>query len=169
MLIELLPEGDPFLKQPVPVFRVKADEQEFMQALARDLIETMRDHNAQGLAANQVGLPHRVFVMDGVQPRACFNPELLNEIGEPVAHTEGCLSFPDLELQIKRPPTIQVRYTDEMGRSHTQTMTGIDARCFQHELDHLNGVTFDTRAAKLSLARAKKQRGDRRKKAARGG
>lgn len=169
MLIELLPEGDPFLKQPVPQFRVKQDEQDFMQALARDLIETMRFHKAQGLAANQVGLPHRVFVMDGLEPVVCFNPELLNVIGEPIALVEGCLSFPDLELRIKRPPTIQVRYVDEFGRTGTRTLTGIDARCFQHELDHLNGVTFDEVAQKLTVKMARKKRADARKKAARRG
>lgn len=159
MNLTLLPERDPFLSLPTEPYDTAQDG---MAVLATTLIETMMAHDAIGLAANQVGMPHRVFVMmfDANQPIACFNPEILNHIGEETAMPEGCLSFPGLELKVKRPPTIQVRYTDAMGATGTQTMTGLAARIFQHELDHLNGVTFDSRVGSFALKRAK----DKRKK-----
>jgi peptide deformylase len=158
MILDLLPEGDPFLKKVTEPFDLM--QSDLIDELARDLPETMASHDAIGLAAVQVGLPYRVFVMfhrDGGH-RVCFNPEVINKIGEPELGSEGCLSFPDLELRVKRAPTIQVRYTNEHGWTGTETMTGLEARCFQHELDHLDGITFDTRVGSLSLSLARKRR-----------
>lgn len=119
--------------------------------LAVSLIETMAKRRGIGLAANQVGLPYRVFVM-GMEniAFACFNPEIVRTQGEETVH-EGCLSFPGLYLKVKRPYKIDVRYTDMNGVMQDKTFEGLTARIFQHELDHLNGVKFTSLVSSTSL------------------
>ena len=103
----------------------------------------MHQHGGIGLAATQVGLRQRVFVMQvqGWQ-RSCFNPEITATSSELVDWDEGCLSFPGEHCIIKRPQWIDVRYQDHGGEWHSERFFGILARCFQHELDHLNGTTM---------------------------
>jgi peptide deformylase len=164
MILNLLAEDDSFLKLPTPTFDTKGEapmdgQAEFMHELAINLVETMLHHKAIGLAANQVGMPYRVFVqLTDISWRACFNPHVVNTIGDLETDDEGCLSFPDLTLRVKRQPTIQVAFTDEKAVDHVITLTGMEARVFQHELDHLNGVTFDTHVGSFALKRAKERR-----------
>lgn len=160
MILELLPEGDPFLKKPVPDFDGDAD---LRLSVATDLADTMMAHEALGLSANQVGLPYRAFVMRTREGwyRACFNPQI-DVLGEITSHGEGCLSFPGLNLTIKRPSTVFMQWWDQNGDHHSEMMSGYDAYCAQHELDHLNGITFDTHVSKLSLDIAKRKRAKKR-------
>lgn len=125
--------------------------------LAVSLIETMVKHRGIGLAANQVGLQYRVFVMgvDNVA-FACFNPEILNTQGEEVIQ-EGCLSYPGLYLPIKRHYKIDVRYTEMNGNVKETTFEGLTARIFQHELDHLNGVRYTNLVSSIKLESAKRK------------
>jgi len=113
------------------------------QKLAQDMLRFMRENGGIGLAATQVGLRKRIFVMEvqGWQ-RACFNPEITETSPEQVDWAEGCLSFPGEQCIIRRPQWIDVRYQDYQGHWHSERFTGILARCFQHELDHLNGKTM---------------------------
>jgi peptide deformylase len=125
--------------------------------LAVSLIETMVQNRGIGLAANQVGLPYRVFVMGAQNVAfACFNPEILETEGEETVH-EGCLSFPGLYLKVKRPFKIKVRYTEMNGNEKEVTFEGLTARIFQHELDHLNGVKFTSLVGPVALDIAKQK------------
>ncbi len=132
--------------------------------LEEDMIELMKSSRGIGLAANQVGIIGRVFVMqpqllENKQPFALFNPRVLEINGEEVPGEEGCLSFPNLFINVKRPKEITVEYVDKNQNTCIIRLTGIDARCFLHELDHLNGTCFTDRVSKLKLDLAlKKQR-----------
>ena len=96
-----------------------------------------------GLSANQVGLRDRCFVMsiDG-REWACFNPEIVVMDTNLVDFEEGCLSFKGESCIIRRPDKICVRYYDANAQECTEELTGLASRCFQHELDHLNGITM---------------------------
>ncbi len=132
--------------------------------LEEDMIELMQRSRGIGLSANQVGIESRVFVMqpqelDDKRAFALFNPILLEQSEEEIASDEGCLSFPDLFLQVKRPKKIKAQYVDKHQNICIIELTGIDARCFLHELDHLNGVCFTEKVSQLKLNMAlKKQR-----------
>jgi len=99
-----------------------------------------------GLAANQCGERVRMFIMliDG-KFWACFNPEIIEYSTDLVESNEGCLSFKGEYVIIKRPTTIHVRYYNATGVEIDEELTGLTSRCFQHELDHLNGITMHDR------------------------
>jgi peptide deformylase len=126
--------------------------------LANNLIETMVHNKGIGLSANQVGLPYRVFVLHSVEPLALFNPSIVDSTTEEVKLDEGCLTYPNLFLPIKRPSVIKVRYQDAFGEFHTEKFIGMTARCVQHELDHLNGIDYTKRANAIHLTRALNQK-----------
>jgi peptide deformylase len=118
-----------------------------------------------GLSANQVGLDARVFMMrtqDGNQ--AFFNPELIKMSQETDLMKEGCLSFPDIYLMIKRSKVIELKYQDAEGNTNTTMLDGLGSRGAQHEVDHLNGIIFLQRASQLKIERALKSRPKERKK-----
>ena len=111
--------------------------------LAQDMFALMQQERGIGLAATQIGLRKRLFVMavEGWH-RACFNPEIIRSSPEIVDWNEGCLSFPGDRCIIKRPQWIDVRYQDAEGQQHSERYAGLLARCYQHELDHLDGITM---------------------------
>ena len=118
---------------------------------ASTLVETCRKQNGIGLSANQCGFVHRVFVMGaGEEYVAYFNPKIISSSGEKHME-EGCLSFPFLNLHITRPENVEVEYQDFTGEKRTKTFTGISARCFLHELDHMNGIVYTSRVKPLAL------------------
>ena len=106
---------------------------------------TMYNRNGVGLAANQVGVAKRIFVMDtsmsGQTRHTFINPEII-ESSEIQRWREGCLSFPEVFSYVKRPNKIKVRSLDIDGKLVELELQGIEAVCFQHELDHLNGINF---------------------------
>jgi peptide deformylase len=128
--------------------------------LAYDLVESMRAHKGLGLSANQIGLPYRAFAMEAVPAIVCFNPVVVDTSSEEIALEEGCLSFPGLGIKIKRARHIKVRYTEPNGNVVTSKFTGMAARCFLHELDHMNGTKYIDRASfiqkEIALKRQKK-------------
>lgn len=129
------------IAQPVDVYRVG-----FIKDLARDLRSTMIKNNGIGLAAPQCGIPRRIFVMyTENQHRTVVNPELLTTSADHCIINEGCLSFPNELFDISRPAVIEVKYYDESATLVTETLEGISARCFLHELDHLDGITMHKR------------------------
>lgn len=130
-----------------------------MTKLIKRMKMTMKKYNGLGLSANQCGLEARVFVIGTDQFQlACINPKITEVSFEKHKIKEGCLSYPGLFLMIDRHETIEVEYTDENGKQVKQLMEGITAQCFQHELDHLNGIKMEEHVGPLSLSMAKKRR-----------
>ena len=126
--------------------------------LANNLIETMARHKGLGLSANQCGLPYRVFVLHSETPFVMFNPNIIDQTTDEVKLDEGCLTYPNLFLPIKRSTAIKVRFQDAFGEYHTEKFIGMTARCIQHELDHLNGIDYTKRANPIHLTRAFNQK-----------
>lgn len=141
------------------VFGVDGDAEELEKAM----IDFMINNGGIGLAANQVGLTKRVFVMgsDRIEgfpkPFALFNPVIKEASEELVLDQEGCLSYPGLYLTVKRPAWVIAEYQDSKGNLHEIKVDGYLSKCFQHELDHLNGVCFVDRVSQLKLQLAMKK------------
>jgi peptide deformylase len=131
--------------------------------LESQMIKFMIENQGIGLAANQIGLTKRVFVMGSYnikgfpQPFALFNPVILEASEETVLDQEGCLSYPGLYLTVKRPAWVRVAYQNSKGDVIEAKLTGYLSKCFQHELDHLNGVCFVDKVSKLKLQLAMKK------------
>ena len=156
-IFNLVSETDSILKEVLVEFDFNNPPVD-PNAFASSLVETCKKFGGIGLSANQCGFRHRVFVMgSGDEYVAFFNPKIIGSSGE--AHMEeGCLSFPHLALKITRPATIAVEYQDFLGETKTQTFSGISARCFQHELDHMNGIVYTQKAKPLALQTGLKKR-----------
>jgi peptide deformylase len=148
---KLVHETDPILRQVLPEFDFKnppVNPEEFAESLA----ETCRLHRGIGLSANQCGFPYRVFVMGADdQYVAYFNPKITGQSEEQVHMVEGCLSFPFLGLRITRPQEIMVEYQNYHGEVKHARFNGISARCFQHELDHMNGIVYTSLTKPMAL------------------
>jgi peptide deformylase len=107
----------------------------------------MYEKNALGLAANQVGTPYRIFAMRGSPENfVCYNPRIVEKSQKEIVLEEGCLSYPNLIIKIKRPESIRVRFSTPNGDTITKQFTGMTARVFQHEYDHLEGIRFYDKA-----------------------
>lgn len=107
------------------------------------------------MAANQLGLPYRVFAIKSNPVIVAYNPRIVDASSKEVVLDEACLSYPGLALKVSRPETIKVRYTYPNGATETLIYSGMTARIFQHELDHLNGIMFTERVGPVALALAK--------------
>ena len=117
--------------------------------LSRVLIDNMIHHNGIGISANQIGIWERAFAMvrdlEHQEVMVCFNPRIIKSYTEEVEMEEGCLSYPELFLKIKRPDKIVVKYEDEDKKEHKIKLSGMAARVFLHEFDHLEGIVFTER------------------------
>ncbi|AFY72481.1 peptide deformylase [Synechococcus sp. PCC 7502] len=137
--------GDRNLRQPAKRITKVNDE---IRAIALQMLQTMYSDNGIGLAAPQVGIHKQIIVVDcepdneSAPPLILINPELKSSGGDIITGEEGCLSVPDVFLDVQRPDQITVNFRDEEGKPKTLTTDGILARVIQHELDHLNGVMF---------------------------
>ena len=113
--------------------------------LADDMLQTMYDAPGIGLAAIQVAIPKRLIVMDVAsdeeepQPYVMFNPEIVKRGGDPAVYEEGCLSIPDVRVDVERPSVVTVRYLDKYGREQELEAEGLLSTVVQHEVDHLEG------------------------------
>jgi peptide deformylase len=134
---------DPVLRAvcaPVTVFDAK------LAAIAKDMLEVMYAAPGRGLAAPQVGITQRVFVMDATwkdgtpDPQVFVNAEMVECSEEIVVMAEGCLSIPDRTSRVARPAQVTLRWQDPDGAPQTGTFTGFAAACVQHERDHLDGI-----------------------------
>jgi len=122
---------------------------------AQNLVKCMYENNGLGLAANQVGTPYRIFAMRAAPENfVCFNPKIVKPSEAEISLEEGCLSFPGLLVKIKRPQHVRVRFTTPNGDTRTQQFTGMSARVFQHEMDHLDGIRFYDRANRFHREKA---------------
>jgi len=128
-----------------------------------EMCQIMMAKNGIGLAANQVGVDAQIFVMRPTQhaevtkPFAVINPIILEVSNEIEAGKEGCLSHIGLVLKISRPKSLVTQFLDIDGKECILELSGIDARCFLHEYDHLQGIEFTGRTSKLKLSMAKKK------------
>ena len=159
----LIEEASKVLRTPPAPFDFESRED--AKEIETKLSEAMDKFGGIGLSANQVGLDARVFVMrtqDG--NKAFLNPEITKASQETDLLKEGCLSFPDIYLMIKRPRVCEMKYQDAEGNEHSTMLDGVGARCAQHEIDHLNGIVFLQRASKLKLERALKSRPKEKKR-----
>jgi peptide deformylase len=154
MILPLKRNNDPILREVMPRFDFQKPPADPVE-VAKNLTETMLSHNGLGLAAPQVGLPYRVFVMATNPIFACFNPTIVDTSSEEIELDEGCLSFPGLLVPVKRPRTIKVRFFMPNGEGETHTWNDMTARIFQHELDHLEGRVIWDRLSRLKLAMAR--------------
>lgn len=161
--MKLVNHNDPILTTPCQPFNFMSPPFDPTQ-FAKDLVKFMYDNNGIGLAANQIGVPYRVFAMRG-QPEnfVCFNPKIVWKSDAKVELEEGCLTYNGLLVKITRPQHIRVRFNTPNGDMLTKQFTGMTARIFQHELDHLDGEVFYNKANRYHRDQALKKwkRGDR--------
>lgn len=136
--------------------------------LAKRMKMTMKLYSGLGLAANQCGVSERMFVIGTEEFQlVCINPKVTAQ-GDFVKDKEGCLSFPGLFLNVERPQWIEVEFTDEFGEVKQARLDGLSARCFLHELDHLNGVRYTSYIKPLALKMARQRASKLVKKIVRG-
>lgn len=127
-----------------------------------DMIKLMLDERGMGLAANQIGITKRFFAIghdsfDTFQKHAIiWNPQVINSSEEKVIDVEGCLSFKDVFVKVERPKIIEIQYETTQGKTRFAKLDGMESKCFQHELDHLDGITFNKRVSKLRWQMANK-------------
>lgn len=157
MILPIYAYGQPVLrKKAVPIDQQYPE----LASLISDMYETMYSAKGVGLAAPQIGKDIRLFIIDTVQinkkdqsatgiKRVFINAELVDESGEPWLYEEGCLSIPDIHVEIERNPTIRLKYYDEQWEERTDTFEGVNARVIQHEFDHIEGVLFIDRMKPL--------------------
>lgn len=151
MLLPVTLYGDPILKKRAEDI---SSDYPNLQDIIKNMWQTMYVASGVGLAAPQVGLSIRLFVVDTAQlaekrkkefkgiKKVFINPEILNEEGEEWKYEEGCLSIPAIREDVFRKPTIKIRYLDENFNEFTEEFDEINARVIQHEYDHIEGILF---------------------------
>jgi len=159
MHLTIIKSPDPFLEKKVKLF----DFDEFdAKDVSESMIELMIKEHGIGLSANQVGLDAQIFVMkphllEDKSPLTIINPVLESVTVNNEAMPEGCLSHPGLYLKVKRPRGLIANYLDITGKECKIELYDIDARCFLHEWDHLQGIEFTDRVSRLKLDMARKK------------
>jgi len=150
-LIPIIQLGNPILRQSAKQVENISDRN--IQKLIDDLIATAADAHGVGISAPQVAQSYQIFIVAShpnsrypnapkMEPTAMINPEIVNHSQELVKGWEGCLSIPGIRGLVPRYREIEVKYTDRNGRLQKQVFRDFVARIFQHELDHLNGISF---------------------------
>lgn len=142
---------------PHPALTTKAQEvTEFndqLRVISEKMIELMDTSNGVGLAANQVNILQRIFVMnckqeDGSVAEVFVNPKIISQTEDVKEYKEGCLSFPSLYVEVKRPSSVTLQWQNILGEAQEKEFSGLEAVCVQHELDHLDGINFVDRISK---------------------
>ena len=157
-IMKLLDESHPIIhKEPVHwQFGVNPDP----QRMHRVMLENLVYHHGLGLSANQIGMPVKVFAMrvdESDNAIVCFNPKITKESDETVMMKEGCLSYPELYLNVKRPQFIEATYQNADGDEINVHFEGLAARIFHHEMDHMKGNTFLDKVSKVFLQSARRK------------
>lgn len=148
--MDLLYYPNDFLDKQVKA--VDLDNPGFDPVKVKDtMTDIMLKYNGIGLSANQVGLDHQLFVMGDKKENTiiCINPQVLQHTKETVIDVEGCLSFPNIYVKVSRPKEILVEFYDHELKKQQVKIDGYSAKCFLHEWDHLQGITFKDRVSKL--------------------
>lgn len=148
-LLNILQFPDPRLKTVAsPVSSITEETKKIVE----DMLETMYETRGVGLAATQVNIHQRIIVMDVSEeantPMVLINPEIVDKKGEFLSD-EGCLSFPGIYVKVKRAKEITFKYTDIDGTEYTMDAEGLLSVCVQHEIDHIEGITFYDRLSVL--------------------
>ncbi|MEW4925166.1 peptide deformylase [Algibacter sp. 2305UL17-15] len=164
MILPIVAYGDPVLKK---IGENITKDYPKLEALLENMFETMYNAMGVGLAAPQIGLPIRLFLVD-TSPfsedeefseeerkalkdfkRVFINAKITDEEGDEWAFNEGCLSIPDVREDVFRQPKITIEYVDENFKKHTETFDGLIARVIQHEYDHIEGILFTDKLSTL--------------------
>ncbi len=143
MKLELIPDDDPRLHSEAEICNPHAWPE--LNETLHAMFKLMHSHDGMGLAAPQVGVMKRLFIMwnsNSSTQYVCINPRVIKLGKKTEVKNEGCLSYPDQKVLVERPTEIRVTYQNLRGTKVTKKLTGIMARCFLHELDHLNGVVM---------------------------
>jgi len=164
MILPIVAYGDPVLKK---VAKEITPEYPKLSELIENMYETMYGAHGVGLAAPQIGLAIRLFLVDtepfaadegfteeeqkelGAFKKTFINPEIIEEDGEEWPFSEGCLSIPGVNEDVFRQPNITIRYQDEDFKDHIETYEGLIARVIQHEYDHIEGILFTDKLSSL--------------------
>jgi len=164
MILPIVAYGDPVLKK-----KAKDIDKDYpkLDEFINNMWDTMYNANGVGLAAPQVGLPIRMFMIDPAPfaedeeleeaekkilmdlRKVFINPKIIEETGEEWSFSEGCLSIPEVREDVFRQPDITIEYYDENWEKHTETYSGLAARVIQHEYDHIEGVLFTDKLSSL--------------------
>ena len=164
MILPIIAYGDPVLRK-----LGKSIDKEYpaLESLLKNMFETMYGAKGIGLAAPQIGLPIRIFIVDATPfkddeeleleernflstfKQVFINPQIIDETGDEWVFNEGCLSIPDVREDIFRNETIKIEYLDEKFEKHTKEFSGIAARIIQHEYDHIQGILFTDKLSSL--------------------
>ncbi len=150
MIMPIYAYGQPVLRKETEDIEKNHPE---LEKLIADMWETMYNAKGVGLAAPQVGLGIRLFLVDTVQmqeegeeekgiKKVFINATILEESGKEWAYEEGCLSIPDIRADVMRQPTIKIEYYDENFKLQEEEFEGVNARVIQHEYDHVDGILF---------------------------
>lgn len=150
MILPIFAYGQAVLKKVATPISTDYPE---LEATINNMWETMYNASGVGLAAPQIGLSIRVFIIDTIQimketdkhkgiKKVFINAEILEESGEPWLYEEGCLSIPDIRGDVSRKPAIKVKYQNEQFEEILEEYDGINARVIQHEYDHIQGILF---------------------------
>ncbi len=175
MIYPIIAYGDPILrKETRDIEKGEID----VKQLAADMFETMENASGVGLAAPQIGLDLRIFVVDGTPiyenteedeekdeslkdfRKVFINADILAEDGDEWAYEEGCLSIPDVRADVYRPEEVTIRYFDTDWNEHTETYTDMAARIIQHEYDHVDGILLTDHLKPLKRQLLKKKLND---------
>ena len=167
----LLHKDNPLLRQEMPFFDFDNPPTDPIK-LKEEMIDRMFEEGGVGLSANQIGYEYRVFVMKGANKEQSMffaNPEIIELSEETENIEEGCLTggCEGIFAIIKRPSWVRARWQDENGDIKEMEFSGMTGRCFQHELDHLNGILFIDHMSRLKYERAVKKKQKREKQYAR--
>ena len=164
MILPITAYGDPVLRKKAG--EISKDYPKLKELLS-NMWETMYNANGVGLAAPQVGLPIRIFLVDTTPfsddedlsneeqkalkgfKKVFINAKIVEETGEEWAFNEGCLSIPDIREDVNRKDTIKITYQDENFKLYTETYGGLLARVIQHEYDHIEGILFTDKLSSL--------------------
>lgn len=142
MALKIIPDSDSILHTRCEPFNPRTTDFPLKETI-NEMFALMSESNGIGLAAPQVGLSMRFFVMElGGVNVACLNPKITWSSPELTTASEGCLSYPGARVMVARPKAVRVKYMTATGAVRKKSLRGISARCFQHELDHLNGVVI---------------------------
>jgi len=164
MILPIIAYGDPVLRK---VGKEIDKDYPKLDTLLENMWETMYNAHGVGLAAPQIGLPIRLFLVDASPfaedddmsteekkqlegfKKAFINPKIIEETGEEWSFNEGCLSIPDVREDVSRKDTIQISYLDENFKEHRESYNGLLARVIQHEYDHIEGILFTDKISSL--------------------
>lgn len=164
MILPIIAYGDPVLRK---LGKNIDKEYPALESLLDNMFETMYGAKGIGLAAPQIGLPIRIFIIDatpfqddeeleveernflGTFKQVFINAKIIEETGDEWVFNEGCLSIPDVREDVFRNETIKIEYFDEKFEKHTKKFSGIAARIIQHEYDHIEGILFTDKLSSL--------------------